>query len=705
MRGEDHQHNFLGTRRFVVFMAMLSVLLSGCIGKRILPAPQSPAPTPRLQTLHAGFGRAEITPPMGAGLFGYGPEGKSPRGLRQRLWAKALVLEDASGEKLALVSADLGAVSALVQRMAAERTARIGIGADRLILSATHTHAGPGNFFSLVYDEFGTTSSSSHFDPLIAEWMAEHIATAIERAAASMRPARIGWGVAPVWGLTRNRALAAYQSNQPVWKSPFAPPAGLKDSLQAVNPAWLMLRVDLQDAQGTFRPAGAFSNFAVHGTSWPASNELYDGDIQGFINRRIEQHVDSLNQRAVGARTNAVHLFANGTAGDVSPDFARNTRCPVPRRRWFIPTIAAMLTDSDFVWPRPDSTVTAACMERARNELERVGLGLAEHAIALYDRIPTTNQGVSIGRVFENVRIYRTDDVAELCRIPLAGVATPTGVEDGKTRLDGRLGMREGRRSDDADECHRPKVPFLWEGQPQIAAVRGLPWRIQAGLARIGAVTLAWLPTEITVNAGGRIRDAIAVQLRQRGLPADTVAVLSLTNGYVQYTTTPEEYALQRYEGSSTLYGPQQAAAWARLLSTMSARLPAVGAPSPAATVVPDTVWKFTEKKRTPHASQGSAQVPRAVGAQCSNGVLTAEWTDLAPGRMLRDTSVWFTIRRRSDNALLAWDDRHDVDIHAIANSRRGYRWQLHWVRAQRGDLRITFRPGQAQPTVTDVTC
>jgi len=92
--------------------------------------------------------RVDITPPPGVGLAGNGPEGAEARGYRVRLYARVLVLADSGGNRLAVVVADLPLSSALLHRRVAELTRRTdGIGADRLVIAATHTHAGPGHFF------------------------------------------------------------------------------------------------------------------------------------------------------------------------------------------------------------------------------------------------------------------------------------------------------------------------------------------------------------------------------------------------------------------------------------------------------------------------------------------------------------------------------------------------------------------------------
>lgn len=38
--------------------------------------------------------------------------------------------------------------------------------------------------------------------------------------------------------------------------------------------------------------------------------------------------------------------------------------------------------------------------------------------------------------------------------------------------------------------------------------------------------------------------------------PDVTVVIAGLTNTYSSYVTTFEEYAMQRYEGASTIFGP-----------------------------------------------------------------------------------------------------------------------------------------------------
>ncbi|HSL71714.1 MAG TPA: neutral/alkaline non-lysosomal ceramidase N-terminal domain-containing protein, partial [Longimicrobiales bacterium] len=182
-----------------------AVLLIGCARHPIVvPNAQSPpVQRPEVARLRAGFGRVDLTPPPGAGLMGYGPEGARSRGYRMRLYARALLLEDPAGERIALVVTDLMSISALVQRKAAELLARDGIiGTDRLIVSATHTHSAPGHYFAVpAYDE--QSSEVAGFDPVWTDTVASRIARAVREAHGRLAPARAAWGRTLIWGQTR----------------------------------------------------------------------------------------------------------------------------------------------------------------------------------------------------------------------------------------------------------------------------------------------------------------------------------------------------------------------------------------------------------------------------------------------------------------------------------------------------------------------
>src|SRR5439155_1468424 len=98
------------------------------------------------------------------------------------------------------------------------------------------------------------------------------------RARRALRLARVAWSATAVWGHTRNRSYEAFLRNKPEWTPPAPVTPGLDATHRAVNPLWTLLRVDQRGrgADSVYRPAGALSVFAVHGTADAPENELLD---------------------------------------------------------------------------------------------------------------------------------------------------------------------------------------------------------------------------------------------------------------------------------------------------------------------------------------------------------------------------------------------------------------------------------------------
>ncbi len=75
-------------------------------------------------------------------------------------------------------------------------------------------------------------------------------------------------------------------------------------------------------------------------------------------------------------------------------------------------------------------------------------------------------------------------------------------------------------------------------------------------MTRIGDRAIASLPGEPTKEIGERVEAAVLDVLRSEGVRRVTVS--GLTNDFISYITTPEEYERQHYEGGSTLFGPYE---------------------------------------------------------------------------------------------------------------------------------------------------
>ena len=102
--------------------------------------------TPARAELRAGTAKADVTPPLGGHMYGYGDRGDNvSSGVHDRLYAKALVLAAGSGteaREIAIVTLDLGAFEKDRVRRVKEAV-RAATGIEHLFLVASHTHSSP----------------------------------------------------------------------------------------------------------------------------------------------------------------------------------------------------------------------------------------------------------------------------------------------------------------------------------------------------------------------------------------------------------------------------------------------------------------------------------------------------------------------------------------------------------------------------------
>jgi neutral ceramidase len=697
------------SRPRLVLLGVASAVAAACASTRLeVEGWRSPMPQPAtLPALRAGFGRADITPPPGVGLAGNGPEGAESQGYRLRLYARVLVLEDSGGNRLALVVADLPLSSALLHRRVAEKTRTAGIGVDRLVIAVTHTHAGPGHFFeAAAYNEQG--SSVVGFEPVMLDSLAARIARAVFAAVADLQPARVAWGSRAVWGETRIRSLPAMLRNIPPPTAPADAPTGLTPEYRLIDPELAMLRVDLRDpVSGTFRPAGAFSIFAMHGTGNASSNDLLDADIQGIVERRLERHIDrDLNHLSdSGFVPRAAFLFANGAEGDVSPAWRPESRCDVP----VLTTLAELdgpFTRMVWQWRPPTAAQLATCRHAGREGVTRVGASVGQNAIALFDSLGSVlTDRLELGRAFATLPLRDSAAALGICPDPAVGMATLVGAPDAYTRMKGwrvlgvfDAGFAEGSPDRAGRGCQAQKkllggVLFgKWLNRSLLTT--SLPSYAQVTVLRIGNRVIGALPAEVTTTAGRRMRDSLFAAARASGLPVTSALILGHANGYVEYVTTPEEYAAQYYEGGSTLYGPAEAAMFGRALARL-ARSISSGDTLAAVTAPPLKLVVGHEREIVKHQSRKVAPPPRIERVWCSGDTLFArfqlgrawDWP-VTNGDVAAAPRVE-VVTSDTPRRVVTWDDDPDVEVRLTSRRHDLAWWEVRWSGAAAAEYRV----------------
>jgi hypothetical protein len=225
----------------------------------------------------AGYGslRRRLKLPDVLGLYPHAFWFRPSQGVRDVLAVRALVLEYA-GRRLAWATVDLIAVDRSFTADAARALAATSSAPTTLLLSASHTHSGPGAF---VDSEALGWLALDRLDPGVRRLLLDTVVDAIRRADSARRPARV--------------AVASVT----------APPVVSSRLNQPLDREVIVLRVT--DAEA--RPLGVLWNFAIHGTTLGPRNLRLSGDITGEASAWLE--------RELGVPA----LFVNGAVGDVSP--------------------------------------------------------------------------------------------------------------------------------------------------------------------------------------------------------------------------------------------------------------------------------------------------------------------------------------------------------------------------------------------------
>lgn len=490
---------------------------------RFTVRPESPSELEPVGDLLAGAAETDITPPPGMPKAGYSSNARNGTGFRSRLRARVVHLRSGV-TSLALVQCDLLGGSAVVQHLVAQRIApSTDVALAGLFMGATHTHAAPGQFLGTdFYNRFA--SNRPGFDPAWAHFLVERIAGAVERAVAERRPARLALGRAEVWGLTRSRSLRPHVRNPEVGDKRTAP----QRKFVAINPLLHLLRVDARAAGGGFEPLSANVVFSVHGTGIPNRSDLYNADVWAYLYEELAHRIEGSHgtRPVVGAM--------EGTHADVAPAL------------------------------RPGQ---AGHLESAR-----IGRAVGAEAAALYGRMDGRLTGsVELGAGLQEVDLTRSRavDGIVLPRRPAVGAALVAGAHENTTPVIHRIPpFRAGvPKHRGAGGPQGPKwVLGGRRGQPLVLPLGQFPRVLPIQVLRIGPALVVGLPFELTVETGRRIEAAVTAAI---GVPGgddrvgdgeggiDRVIVSSVANEYSGYATTPEEYALQHYEGGHTLYGPQ----------------------------------------------------------------------------------------------------------------------------------------------------
>eukprot|EP01094_Clydonella_sp_ATCC50884_P026865 TRINITY_DN7502_c0_g2_i1.p1 TRINITY_DN7502_c0_g2~~TRINITY_DN7502_c0_g2_i1.p1 ORF type:complete len:743 (-),score=213.42 TRINITY_DN7502_c0_g2_i1:173-2401(-) len=516
----------------------------------------------------SGSGIADVTGPAAqANLMGMANVEQIAHGIQLRLYSRAFVFQDPNTSvRVAWASVDVafipgGLAVAVTQKLAAYfGSSRYNV--QNVMLSATHTHSGPGGYSTeTLYDVTSFGFIQKNFDTIV-----DGIAQSIIDADANVQPSNI---------FIANSTLLNSNANRSPYSYPFNPEAN--NYPYNVDKNITVLRIEKGD--GT--PTGMISWFAVHGTSMNNTNTLISGDNKGFASWYVER---TFNGDKLPGQGSFVAAFGQCNEGDVSPN-TQGAMCPDGS-----PCDARSSTCNgrvqECIAPGPGKDMTESCAIIGMNQAQK-SLDLFKSAgKQLSGPVMFRHQYVDFENVSVSSEFSSTGKAASTCTAAL-GDSFAAGTTDGPGFANfvqgtnstltnpvwNTVGHILSKPTRAQKSCQSPKPILLNTGG--ITIPEHSPWSasvIPLQLFRVGNLYLIGVPAEFTTMSGRRLIAQVKKTLEQNGAAdANTHYIISgLSNEYTHYCATPEEYNVQRYEAASTLYGPQELPAYLQIFTTIA---------------------------------------------------------------------------------------------------------------------------------------
>ncbi|KAE8324452.1 Neutral/alkaline nonlysosomal ceramidase [Aspergillus sergii] len=537
-------------------------------------------------TFLVGVGKADITGAVVQIPFaGYGKTNQTGTGLRQRTYARSFVFADPANITNSFIyvvldtqSGDTAVRDGILQGLQTLGGKYGNFREHNVAVGGTHQHSGPGGWMNYLLPQIATLG----FDKQTYTAIVDGALLSIQRAYDSLAPSTISVGTINIEDANINRSPYSYLANPPAERAQYS---------SDTDTTMTLLTFDrLSDGKTT----GVLSFFSVHGTSLYNNNTLVTGDNKGVAAYLFERGATNDARFA----DNFVAGFSQSSVGDMSPNvlgpFCEDTGLPCDfktstcnGRTEFCQARGPYFNEGD---------------NGAKSAFE-IGRRQYNAAFQLYGQI-SSGSGVLLAgesavasyHTYQNMSGYEfispfNGRLLSTCYAAL-GSSFGGGTSDGPGAFDftqnntspnpfWRL-VRGGLHQPGPEQikCQFPKQilfdlgamnnPYAWA--PDIVDVQAL---------RLGQLLVIVSPSEITTMSGRRWKATIAGAAQSVLSISDPIVVLaSPADSYAHYVTTEEEYTVQRYEGASTLYGPNQLAAYVNL---SLAYLPYLGVPNAVA--------------------------------------------------------------------------------------------------------------------------
>lgn len=497
--------------------------------------------------------------------MGYANSSQIGTGLRQRLYSRAFIVGDPSSaaDRFVYLVLDTQSGDTAIRHGILEALANLGgdyavYTRKNVAVTGTHSHSGPAAWLNYLLPQI----TSLGFDKQSYQAIVDGAVLSIQRAHQNLTTGTLSTGTTTIANANINRSLYAYLAN------PAAERAKYTDN---VDKTMTMLRFT-RASDG--KDIGVLTWFAVHGTSMLGNNTIITGDNKGVAASLFEKAATSISSAAPGF----VAGFSQANVGDTTPNVngawcedgsglqctLENSTCGGTNEACHGRGPYYGLNDGG----------TKSCYE--------IGTRQYNGASSIYTSIVSSGGTPISGSAIKSYHSYvdysdfefvlPNGTAARTC-VAALGNSFAAGTSDGPGAFDftqGDSGSSDNpfwnavgsliSAPDAAQQaCQYPK-PILLNTGGAHTPYDWSPNIVDIQMLRVGQLLIVVSPGEATTMSGRRWREAIASAATSKAIvPSGTTPIVVLggpANSYTHYIATPEEYAIQRYEGASTLYGP-----------------------------------------------------------------------------------------------------------------------------------------------------
>ena len=268
----------------LALIVLVTVSFAACLPPMLLSAEPS---------WQIGLASRDITPGEPVRMAGYGSkERQQPfQSVASRLHAKAMAIQDPSGNRALLITTDVIGLTAAVAAPLYERlTKETGLPRQQILINSSHTHSGP--VLKLEIDDDKYSKEDAEATVRYTRWLSDELVEMSTEATQNRSPASLSWGVGFA-SFVMNRRQHTDRGVRLGFN-----PRGLADRSVPV------LRID--DLEGNLR--GVLFGAACHNTTLTHLDMQISGDFAGHARAFIESHFDGVQA-----------MFMQGCGGDANP--------------------------------------------------------------------------------------------------------------------------------------------------------------------------------------------------------------------------------------------------------------------------------------------------------------------------------------------------------------------------------------------------